>query len=131
MGNIIGEVFDEYVNKQVIGRQIRLGLDQVNNDSANQWRFNNSAWVRMISSVDVSENKVLELGLDKNYAGAKLAQNFILYNGVSSVTENGDNSRFNPSTNNQEYFIDNTAFSIRNTYGFAGLSPDIRPMPGI
>jgi len=131
MGNIIGEVFDEYVNKQVIGRQITLGLDQVNNDSANQWRFNNSAWVRMISSVDVSENKVLELGLDKNYAGAKLAQNFILYNGVSSVTENGDNSRFNPSTNNQEYFIDNKAFSIRNTYGFAGLNPDIRPMPGI
>jgi len=43
MGNIIGEVFDEYVNKQVIGRQITLGLDQVNNDSANQWRFNNSA----------------------------------------------------------------------------------------
>lgn len=131
MGNIIGEVFDQYVSDQITGRQITLGLDQVNNDSANQWRFNNSAWVRMISSVDISANKATEIGVGANYAGSKLAQNFILYNGVSSVTEENENFTFNPSTNNQEYFINNKDFSLKNTYGFAGLSPDIRPMPGI
>ena len=130
MGNIIGEVFDEYVSKQITGRQIKLGLDLINDDSTNQWKFNNSAWVRMISSIDISQNKAEEIGL-KDYAGSKLAQNFILYNGVSSVTENNENFSFNPASSNQEYFANDPAFSIRNSYGFAGFNQGIRPMPGI
>src|SRR6056300_294499 len=131
MGNIICEVFDEYVNQQIRKRQIVLGLDISNNDSISQWKFNNSTWIRMVSSVDISSEKAAEIGLSNNYTGPKLAENFILYNGVSSVIGEGENISFNPSTNNQEYFIDNKAFSIKNTYGFAGLNPDIRPMPGI
>jgi predicted small secreted protein len=131
MANIIGEVFDEYVKNQINERQFNLGLNlATNDDSLNQWKFNNSAWVRMVSSVDISSEKASELKLS-GYEGSKLAKNFILYNGVSSVTGSNDDLYFNPSTNNSEYFINNKDFSIKNSYGFGGLNQGIRPMPGI
>lgn len=132
MGNIIGEVFDAYVTDQIGLRQRYLGNEvsndfNSNNEFALQWKHNNSAWVRLASSVNISSKKATQLGLNDNYAGNKLAKNFILYNGVSSIS----GSTFSPSSNNSDYFIDNKNFSLKDSYGFAGLTQGIRPMPGI
>jgi len=131
MGNIIGEVFDEYVANQINERQFLLGADLKENDNKTLWKFNNSAWVRMVSSVNVNEKKLKELGLSKDYAGSKLAKNFILYNGVSSVTENNGSFTLNPASNNTSSFANNKTLSIKNSYGFGGLEQGLRPMPGI
>ena len=133
MGNIIGEVFDSYVTDQIGLRQRYLSTEVSNNFNSNnnyalQWKHNNSAWVRLASSINVSAEKLTQLELSKNYAGNKLAKNFILYNGVSSLD---NNNSFNPSSNNSEYFTDNSSTSLRNSYGFGGLTQGIRPMPGI
>lgn len=134
-GNIIGEVFDQYVTDQTGLRQRYLGNEispnfNSNNDFALQWKYNNSAWVRLASSVNISSTKAKQLGLDNNFAGNNLAKNFILYNGVSSLS----GSVFNPSSNNSEYFIDGETPSLKYSYGFGGkggLTQGIRPMPGI
>jgi hypothetical protein len=135
MGNIIGEVFNQYVTDQTSLRQRYLGNEisndfNSNNDFALQWKFNNSAWVRLASSVNISSKKATQLGLNDNYTGNKLAKNFILYNGVSSLS----GSVFKPSSNNSEYFIDTKTPSLTYSYGFGGangLNQGIRPMPGI
>jgi hypothetical protein len=138
MANIIGEVFDRFVTQQVEARQTLLGYSQEGNtinDSVNQWLHNNSAWTRMISGIDIrgprAAERLVSLNLGADYASENLAKNFILYNGVSSVTGSGDSLSFNPSTNNQDYFAANSDFSITNSYGFAGLDQGLRPMPGI
>lgn len=138
MANIIGEVFDRFVTQQVEARQTFLGYSQEGNtinDNINQWLHNNSAWTRMISGIDIrgprAAERLTSLKLGADYASENLAKNFILYNGVSSVTGSGDNLSFNPSTNNQDYFAANSDFSITNSYGFAGLDQGLRPMPGI
>ena len=81
---IIGEVFDPFVQEQINNRQIQLSLginqNTTTTDSVTLWKQNNSAWVRMISSVDVSSTKIEQLGLSQEYVGEKLAQNYILYN---------------------------------------------------
>ena len=136
MANIIGEVFDGYVREQINQRQLLLGLglpqSSTTTDDVTLWKTNNSSWVRMISSVDISDTKAKELGVS-NLVGSNLAKNFILYNGVSSVTTDSNNTitSFNPASNNTEYFTNNKDFSIRNSYGFGGLIQGIRPMPGI
>jgi hypothetical protein len=136
-GNIIGEVFDKYVTDQIGLRQRYLGTEvssdfNSNNEYALQWKHNNSAWVRLASSVNITEARAKKLGLNNNYAGNKLAKNFILYNGVSSLTTDSEgNQLFNPSSNNTEYFIDDKNTSLKHSYGFGGLTQGIRPMPGI
>jgi len=138
MANIIGEVFDRFVTQQVEARQAFLGYSQGGNtinDRVNQWLHNNSAWTRMISGIDIkgprAAERLVSLNLGADYASENLAKNFILYNGVSSVTGSVEDLSFNPSTNNQDYFAANSDFSITNSYGFAGLDQGLRPMPGI
>jgi hypothetical protein len=89
----------------------------------------------MVSSIDIKGTKASErlssLGLNNDFGEANLAKNFVLFNGVSSVSGNKEDLTFNPSTNNKDYFAKNSDFSLINSYGFAGLGQGLRPMPGI
>lgn len=130
-GNILGEPFDAFVSSQVTQRQNLLGLDEkyINSQDATNlmWKHNNSSWIRLVSSVNITAEKAAILGLDESLTEDNLAKEFIIYNGVSSV----DNTSFSPSSDNTQYFPKNDNFSLRNSYGFAGLNQGLRPMPGI
>jgi hypothetical protein len=130
-GNILGNPFDAFVSSQVTQRQNLLGLDEkyINSQDATNlmWKHNNSSWIRLVSSVNITSEKATSLGLDASLSEDNLAKEFIIYNGVSST----DNTSFNPSSNNTQYFPTNDNFSLRNSYGFAGLNQGLRPMPGI
>lgn len=150
--------FDQSVVVQIGLRQIYLGNNPVinNNPLTQQWKFNNSSWMRLASSVnlDISvDKKGVPTGKAANliktilpdvtnvldYAGDKLAKNFILYGGVSELKNETINKQETlvsnlRSLNNTDYFINtnpNTKFINNFTYGFGGLTQGIRPMPGI
>ena len=150
--------FDLSVIKQIGLRQIYLGNNpNVNNNPlTQQWKFNNSSWMRLASSInlDISvDEKGLPTGKAANliktilpnanpadYAGDKLAKNFILYGGVSELKNETINqqetlvSNLRSFNKSKDYFINtNPSGNLINnfTYGFGGLSQGIRPMPGI
>jgi hypothetical protein len=130
-GNILGEPFDAFVSSQVTQRQNLLGLDEkyINSQDATNlmWKHNNSSWIRLVSSVNITSEKATILGLDASLSEDNLAKEFIIYNGVSST----GNTSFSPSSDNTQYFPKNDNFSLKNSYGFAGLNQGLRPMPGI
>jgi N-acetyl-anhydromuramyl-L-alanine amidase AmpD len=149
--------FDQSVVEQIGLRQIYLGNnpDVNNNPRTQQWKFNNSSWMRLASSVnlDISTNKegiltgnavkliknILPGSNPLDYAGDKLAKSFVLYGGVSELKNETINQQETlvsnlRSLNTTDYFINtnsNTDLINNFTYGFGGISQGIRPMPGI
>ena len=126
--NIVGERLEKYVSEQIKTRQKIYGSI---NRSIDQLQYLNSrnAFVKLVSSVDIVEPEAFlrnDQGSDiynivKNYSGPKLAQRFVLYNGVTDTISNipkagipTDNSLINDSA-----------------YGLGGLTFGYRPMPGI
>ena len=83
MGNVIGKVFDKYVQNQIKTRQTTLG-HLSRSDKELQLLNNSTAFLRLASSVDISQNVAENLGYP-NLSGKKLAQKLILWNGVSSL----------------------------------------------
>lgn len=84
MARVLGENFDSYVVSQIDVRQSALG-DTVRS-AQNTLVFNaNKPWLRMASSVNVSEAKAKELGLSTLTQGA-LAREFVLAGGVINDT---------------------------------------------
>ena len=75
MGNVIGKVFEDYVQKQIEVRQGKLGLNSLS-DNDIQLINNKTSFLRLASSVNISENLADELGY-KNLTGDKLAKKMI------------------------------------------------------
>jgi len=123
-GNIIGEGFDDYVEKQINIRQKKLSeLDKTNESIL---VFNSSApWIRLASSVNLTDedSKVKEiLGSNfSNYKGSELAKNFVLFGGVS--TYSGNHTSGVARSNN--------SLNLNKSYGFGGLNNGLVPLPGI
>jgi hypothetical protein len=84
MARVLGENFDRYVLEQINTRQSVLG--DTERSAQNILVFNsNKPWLRMASSVNVSQTKARELGLGTLTEGA-LAREFILGGGVINDT---------------------------------------------
>jgi len=140
------------ISEQVAIRQLLLGNNPSinNNPSVQNWKFNNSAWIRLASSVNMGDgvgaNRIFKaIGLPEtkynNYRDEKLAKACVLYNGVSEVKNDSSGSvetlmrSLKPNT---DYF-QNIAYTNNPdwdpindfTYGFGGNSQGIRPAPGI
>jgi len=150
--------FDEPIIDQINNRQYYLGNEVViNNDPAVQnWKFNNSAWIRLASSVNLDVQtdssgsitggavplikKLVPNANPLAYSGDTLAKNYVLYGGVSSVIDRSTDanskvliSNLDALTNSNDYFVNAVPDGdlITSTYGFGGLEQGIRPMPGI
>jgi hypothetical protein len=149
--------FDPSVIDQIELRQLYLGNNPRLNSRSDvqQWKFNNSSWIRLASSInlDITQNSKGEVTGAGNtlikkifpnitnpleYAGDKLAKNFILFGGVSKAVNENINQKDILTSNlrslNSDYFINvNPDGDLINdfTYGFGGLTQGIRPMPGI
>ena len=123
MGQIVGEVFDKYVRDQIEVRQQKLGQLQHDTDF-HLWATNRKPWIRLCSSVDISEGKRKELGLSEEFKGELLAQNYILYGGVTNI-KSELKAGLMPN-------LDSTYLNTPNAYGF-NSSPEFgfSPMPSV
>lgn len=144
MSNIVGENHLPYVQDQIKLRQEILGKNLKSNEDV-VWANGRDSWIRLMSSVDISDQIVLKpgdsvatdttgsddgasfrnqfLGLE-NYGGPMLAQEMILQGG----TLNYDEAKFG--------IVESTLQNNPNTnvnYGFASDDGQrgYQPMPGI
>ena len=126
-GNIVGEPIDEFVAKQIDTRQKIYGGGFNNIRTPQQLSFFNSrtSFVKLLSSVNIGDdfkpNSEELKEILKDYKGNKLAQNFILFNGVSSLPTTTPSFSSGYLLNNYQNYA----------YGIGGYEQGLRPMPGI
>ncbi len=85
MSNLVGLPLDPYVQRQIKLRQQILGNNRVIEDNIGYnvaLNNNKNAWVRLASSVNVNPTST---PFGENFAGSKLAENFLLIGGVTSM----------------------------------------------
>jgi len=131
--NLIGESFDGYVATQVNIRQRFYG--SVNSPSQGfiedrqQYLYNKQPFAKLMSSVDITADKLKKLGLPESLAGAGLAKTFTLFAGTSEfqgqTSEEQDIFNLRAGLNNNQATLGNSA------YGLGGLEFGQVPMPGI
>jgi len=127
MANIVGEPFDEWVNKQIDNRQKVHGSQ--NRDSKILSYLNSkTGWTKLTSGVKVdNDDRMKKIGLyPHNFTDTRLAERFILFGGVfdenSPETLNAGIYRGNDKG---QSILDNKA------YGLGGNDFGLRPMAGI
>jgi lysozyme len=129
--NLIGESFDEFVNKQIDTRQKFLGQSFRNNENL-VWQNSKTAFIRLTSCVNIQPNTNGELPSNlKNYTwlnnpsvqGDVLAKTFVLDTGVTDTNQ----------TPNRIYqgITRNTSILNNSAYGLGGTEFGINPIPGI
>jgi len=120
MSNIIGKNFDSWVTNQINVRQEKI-INKSNSESL-IWQNNNSAWVRLVSSVNITPNKSRELTGQNTFSGNKLANSYVLFGGVKE-----ENLPFGVSTKYGWPHLENIPL-----YGFHGdKDRGLVPLPGI
>jgi len=127
--NIVGEGFPEAIIKQVKQRQKIYGSGYAQTRTPEEIVFlnANTSWVKLVSSVDVINQKVLQDESLKNISGISgpdLAKKFVLFNGTTDFSGNGINQREG---------VDTTRSVLGNgrAYGIGGTEFGLRPMMGI
>ena len=141
MANIVGEDHLAYVKDQIKTRQEILGK-KTKSSSDIVWENSTTSWVRLISSVNISDQTVLKYdettktditGSDngaefrnefldlENYKGNQLSQELVLQGGTLNNTQ----PKFGVTNNNSN--LPNSNYS----YGYGGTDFGIKPMPGI
>lgn len=123
MDKILGEVFDEYVDKQIKVRQKSLGKSQKSPDDLVV--FNSSTpWIRLSSSVEVDEDRAktlaTNLGINQSkIVGNNLAKNLVLFAGTSDGA----------NLSNKKGGV---GYGLESSYGFlSDREQGYKPMPGI
>ena len=107
MADIIGEVFEEYVQNQIYARQLVLGKSYRTPDEI-AYSLNKTAFIRLTSGIDISESKLEELGFkDKNLLNAGLARYLTL-----------SNQSFKGSTSSPITYTQGVGYSPSSSYGF-------------
>ena len=145
VGNILGEAFDPYVDEQIKVRQKVYGKTSGRNTQELTYLNGRTAWARMISSVDLIEDKQFDtgkkrlknLGVGEEYFGDGLAKNFVLFAGTSKVEtttttdDNGvtTNQVNNPSISDLRKGINSTNILSNAAYGLGGTEFGLQPMP--
>ena len=119
---IIGEPLEDYVINQIKTRQKLHGSLERTPIEINILNSNTS-WLKLASATSVSKDRLKEIGVDSTLSEEKLAKNFILFGGLSSLDsknkELNQREGFLPGPSN----VNNTSY----TYGQFGYSP----MPGL
>lgn len=129
MGKIIGESFKPYVKGQIEVRQEKLGQLTSQDNDYYTWVTNRQPWIRLCSSINISENKRKELGLGEEYKGSNLAKNYILYGGVAGLNEAGEISTLKGGISNS---LDKNNLNNPKAYGFNSSAEfGLEPLPSI
>ena len=139
---VIGEEIRGYVKNQINARQTLhgSGVGYTTGTSRTGKQINllnsNTSWIKLASGVSVSEAKLIDIGLDPSFSDTTLAENFVLFSGISRIKTNiveetneitqEITEKFSTQLEQREGFLprdDNSSY----TYGSFGFSP----MPGI
>jgi hypothetical protein len=136
MANIIGEHFFKYTDDQVKQRQkIYAKRDRTSEDLA--YMNGKTAWLKLVSSIDIDQDKSIELGLNGNLTQEKLARNLVLFGGTtghfSLSQETADELGIDTKLLLTRSGIsdNNSIFNFTGAYGLGGDDFGKRPMPGI
>lgn len=113
MANIVGEGFSPEIRGQVTQRQSQYGSINRDNITLN-YLNNNTGWVKLISSVDLTPTVAKNRGVD--LSGAELSKAYVLSGGVSPLKAG---------------IARNGSITNSNVYGLGGNEFGLRPMPGI
>lgn len=121
--NILGEGFPAVIVEQIATRQ-RIAGSGFNNsrpNSALEYYSSRTAWGKLVSSVNLTENKGFR------YSGDALAKKYVLFNGIVEKLKDGPVQRAgiaDGSNTKPAYGIGSGATGNENEMG-------LRPMPGI
>ena len=141
MSNLVGSPHLKYVQDQIKTRQEILGRTTRSNEDIS-WENSKTAWIRLVSSVDIADQEVYQLVSGSNepqllpdngkeirnqflglseYGGNQLSNELILQGGA----QNGNTKRFGITDENS--ILPSSNFN----YGYGGLEFGIKPIPGI
>jgi hypothetical protein len=143
--NLIGESFDDYVKTQVNQRQIYYGSTSGNDPNfikkRTEYLYNKEPMVKLVSSVDITEDKLKQLGFDTNdqkrLAGANLAKEFVLFAGASQyggINQNSSSNITGSDIFNLRAGLNKSQSNVNlgsSAYGLGGIEFGQVPMPGI
>ena len=136
MANVVGEHFFKYTDNQVKQRQkIYAKRDRDSNDLA--YMNGKTAWLKLVSSIDIDQDKSIELGLNGNLTQEKLARNLVLFGGTTGhfglSQETADELGIDTKLLLTRSGIsdNNSIFNFTNAYGLGGDDFGKRPMPGV
>ena len=133
---VVGEPFRDYVDGQIVARQKMYGSGFTQTRTAQEMTYLNSnvAWVKMASSVDVSElddgvKRLQRLKLDTTkYKGDALAKQAVLFNGLTPLSGNmrAGVAQSNSLINSSAYGFGGTEFGLKSLPGITNI--DITPV---
>ena len=138
---VIGEEIRDYVKKQINARQTLHGSGAGHAGISRTGKQinllnSNTSWIKLASGVSVSEAKLIDIGLDPSLSDTTLAENFVLFSGISRIKTNiveetnkvtqEITEKFFTQLEQREGFLPRDGNSSY-TYGSFGFSP----MPGI
>lgn len=127
--NIVGENFPEPIVDQIRTRQEKKGSLNRNpegNPSLLVWQNANTGWVKMVSSVDIDDERFKSSNTEmaaSMLVGSQLAKQYVLFGGVydQGLGKNG----LRGGIARDKSILNNSA------YGLGGLDYGLVPMPGI
>ena len=138
---VIGEEIRGYVKNQINARQTLHGSGVGHTGISRTGKQinllnSNTSWIKLASGVSVSEAKLIDIGLDPSLSDTTLAENFVLFSGISRIKTNiveetnevtqEITEKFFTQLEQREGFLPRDGNSSY-TYGSFGFSP----MPGI
>jgi hypothetical protein len=138
---VIGEEIRGYVKNQINARQTLHGSGVGHTGISRTGKQinllnSNTSWIKLASGVSVSEAKLVDIGLDPSFSDTTLAENFVLFSGISRIKTNiveetnkitqEITEKFTTQLEQREGFLPRDGNSSY-TYGSFGFSP----MPGI
>jgi hypothetical protein len=133
--NLIGEEFEEYVRKQINVRQKIHGSGTSNNPRPIEYlNYLNSktAWVKLASGVNISEERLQREGMDTSFYGMELAKERVLFGGVASLEGNKLTQRGTNSNRNLNITDPNSGtYNVNQKNKIDDLEFGLVPMPGI
>ena len=90
MSNVIGDPIPSFVKNQIVKRQSIKGSGISTDRTPQQISALNSptSWVKLASGVNVDGNRLQKDQLPTSYSGASLAQNHVLFGGLSKLSGN-------------------------------------------
>jgi hypothetical protein len=128
--NIIGQEFRNYVANQIMVRQEThgSGTDSLRNNDQISYLNSKTAWIKLASSVEITEEKLKKMYLSSSLKGAALARNNILFGGVSylptKLRDDGKTKYLIGEISPQPSNVGLSGYQHSNDYGTV-------PMPGI
>ena len=140
MGNILGEPFKEYVNKQINKRQEIHGKKLERTIDEIQYLNSRNAWVKLASGVSIDQSRLDYLNKTNNplltdiTTGKKLSRSYVLFNGLTGYDSAPSvNWKGIPFPNDQNITRQSARAGIgsNGAYGVGGTDFGYSPMPGI